>query len=320
MLTKADLSMFWKLLFVFFWWTKSFTWGESLTLHSAFVTGKKWVTRDKQQKRKPQGCLQPMAAGGWLGFLATLFTLFDWKYGEPGDSSPVEQVAWVIMVCYLFWILIRWKVFKSIWGTETRGLDMSTAAVMLWLKQIFINRLNEAVKNICCPGASYTHIRSRTSTSVIGNCHPVKSYWKKTTFENALWLVAHIMFVNRLHCITAAWWSITGKQTVAFHLWVARTANSRLAGMFGVFVEIFVGSNSIVFWSVLILKKFEFVIFKLGYCVWTHSYQLCSLKIWASVAVAGCGCSERSVPLEVRSLLVFVQVNNLCGIGHLSRF
>lgn len=95
---------------------------------------------------------------------------------------------------------------------------MSTAVAVLWLKQIFSNCLNEAVKNICCPGASYTHIRSRMSISIISNCHPVKSYWKRLLFGNALQLVAPSVFVNRLYFITAACWSITENQTVAFHL------------------------------------------------------------------------------------------------------
>lgn len=75
------------------------------------------------------------------------------------------------------------------------------------------------------------------------------------------------MFVNGLGCITAACWSITGKQTLALHLSV--TADSRLAGMFWgfVLVEIFVGFNDVVFCSVLILKKCEVVMFKSGYCV-----------------------------------------------------
>lgn len=38
------------------------------------------------------------------------------------------------------------------------------------------------------------------------------------------------MCVNGLCCITAACWSIAGKQTLAFHLSV--TADSRPAGMF----------------------------------------------------------------------------------------
>lgn len=79
-------------------------------------------------------------------------------------------------------MLIRWEVFKSIWGTEIRGLAVSATVVALWLKQIFINRVNEAAKDIRCPGASYACRRSRLSVSVVGNCCPVKSYWKKPAF------------------------------------------------------------------------------------------------------------------------------------------
>lgn len=102
-------------------------------------------------------------------------------------------------------------------------------------------------------------VMSRMSISVMGDCCFVKTpaFWECTATSS--------VFVKGLCCITAACWSIARKQTLAFHLSVGTTADSRLAGMF--LVEIFVGFNDVVFCSVLILKKCELVMFKSGYCV-----------------------------------------------------
>lgn len=66
-----------------------------------FYPRKEAGNRTKSQRGISRAAHSPWLQVVVLGFF-TCLTLFNLKCGEPGNGSPVEQVARGIVVCYLF--------------------------------------------------------------------------------------------------------------------------------------------------------------------------------------------------------------------------